>query len=215
MQYEGCLKRGSGLVPDPDRAADADAPARKQVGAQPGPMSQRLDHWLAGQRDEVGARLTQLGGTRQNIADPELLANQLVETDAARGQVAARLAGREVDAGFTCESLHLLGLDQRHVAALVGVVFPEPVSPRVAVPGQANAGYDLHRIQRPHRRAGGLRDVNVLNGSAHSRGLIQRPVRRLLESEYAASRMARGIHAATFPGENPEYRLARNSLQRR
>jgi len=39
-------------------------------------------------------------------------------------------------------------------------------------------------------------------------------VRRLLEIEYAASRMARGIHVATFPGESPEYRLARNSLLR-
>jgi len=77
---------------------------------------------FADQPLEVAARFAEARALEGHAANPEALADKVVQAHAAGGQVPTQLAGRQFDARTRREALDLLLLDERHFA----------VGPRVA-----------------------------------------------------------------------------------
>src|SRR5919201_3720681 len=118
-------------------------------------MDERAEKRLARQLDQVPAGLAQSRPLAQHLADPEAPAEQAVELDAARGDVAPRLAGGEV------ERVDDLCLDQRQGAAdPVVVVVTEARGVAVSLESDTGEGADL--LDRAHGLCGRRRDVNRL-----------------------------------------------------
>ena len=82
-------------------------------------------------------RLAELDAVALHVADPEALADQVVQAHTAHGHLAARLARREADVG------HDLGLDERQRLAGPGTVRAE-----VTVAVEPLAGDRAHGLDR-------------------------------------------------------------------
>src|SRR5919201_1747033 len=102
---------------NPQPIAAADPAAADDVGAQPAAVDERAQQRLAGCLGQVLARLTEARALAEDFADPEAAADELVEADAPRREVAPRLAGRELDSVLARQVLDHFGLDQRQVTA--------------------------------------------------------------------------------------------------
>src|SRR5207245_1009302 len=66
-----------------DRVADADLTVVQDVRVQPGAVNEGLDRSGLSHRLEVGARFAELDALAYDLADPEPLAHELVDVDAA------------------------------------------------------------------------------------------------------------------------------------
>src|SRR5881392_2086762 len=79
----------------------------------------------------MAARLAELGGAAEDITDPEDVVEQVVQPDAARGDVAAKVSRRKFDS-MEAQVVDDLALDERQVAA-DACVAPVARAGRVAV----------------------------------------------------------------------------------
>src|SRR5207247_8832763 len=98
----------------------------------------------------------------EDLANPELFANQLVEADSTGGDVAPRFARLQLDAVVASQVFDVLRLDQRQVAArlVLGVLAVVPVPP------EADPRQSFHGRHGPDRSAGAVGDVDVLASAA-------------------------------------------------
>src|SRR5881296_501741 len=147
---------------DPDRVADPDPPAAQHIGPDAGAVHQRLQDRLADQLLKVLARFAQLHAAGEDVADPELFADQLVEADSAGGDVAPRFARREHDAVVARQVFDALRLDQGQVAARLVLA----VLAVVPVPREADPRQRFHGRDGSDRSAGGAGDVDALDPAA-------------------------------------------------
>src|SRR5258708_4726749 len=95
------------FVPDRDLAVGED------VGVQSAAVEEPCDHAGLRQLPEARARFAELDPDAFDAADAEGAADQRVQVDAAREDVAARLGGGHLDAVLGCHRLECLGGDQR------------------------------------------------------------------------------------------------------
>src|SRR5688572_3792403 len=78
-------------------------------------MEERLEHARSGERFEVLAGLAETVAEEPDAADRELAADPVVQRDAARDEVAARVGRGQRDAGLPRDGLHGLLLDERRL----------------------------------------------------------------------------------------------------
>ena len=90
-----------------------------------------------------------------DLADPELLADQVIERDAPRDDVAPGLDGAELDPVISAHGLDGLGLDQRDLAVGAVLAVGHPFAAELPIPFQSMTGHRDHlvdRVQRLFRR---------------------------------------------------------------
>ena len=112
---------------------------------------------------EIGARLAAANADEQRAADPEPAADQVVEPDAARRDVAAglaRLQRRPVDGP---ERLDDLRFDERELVAPSGGRRPVTAAGGVSITLEPDPGQRRHPVVRNHRRPRVHRDMDVLH----------------------------------------------------
>src|SRR5438445_9354558 len=97
-----------------DRVADADLTVVQDVRVQPGAVNEGLDRSGLSHRLEVGARFAELDALAYDLADPEPLAHELVDVDAACEDVAARRRRLDRDVSLARDCVHRLDRDERH-----------------------------------------------------------------------------------------------------
>jgi hypothetical protein len=97
---------------DHDGVADADLAVGEDVGVQSGAMDECLDHARLRHRLEMRARLTKLDPFAFDVADAEALADQLVDVDPTREDVAASSSRLDRHDAVTRNCSHRLGCDQ-------------------------------------------------------------------------------------------------------
>lgn len=78
---------------------DRDRSQLEDLGAQAGPVRERVDHTGLGLGFEIRTRLAEPDADAEGGPHPEPLSHQVIQRDAGREDVAARLRGREVDPG--------------------------------------------------------------------------------------------------------------------
>ena len=93
----------------------------QDLGAQASAMAQALDKLLAGQALEMFAGLAEANTTDADVADCELAADQMIEGDAAGDDVAAGVAGSEVDAVVAVEGFEGFSLDESEFEVGLGL----------------------------------------------------------------------------------------------
>jgi hypothetical protein len=119
----------------------------------------------------MAARLAELGGAAEDITDPEDVVEQVVQPDAARGDVAAKVSRRKFDS-MEAQVVDDLALDERQVAA-DACVAPVAGAGRVAVAEQPDCATCDDRVARDHRTDGGRGNVDGLDFS-HQANLATR-----------------------------------------
>ena len=134
--------------------ADRYPPALGDVRAQAAATDEATQDSGPGQGLEVAARLAQLDAHALGLADPEALADQVVEARPTGEHVAPRLLVAELDPGLGPERLQGLGLDQGQVlgVALGGL------GDEVAIADRPLSGEDLDRVHRLRQRGFGRID---------------------------------------------------------
>ena len=103
-------------------------------------MRKPLQHPGLGELLQVGARLAQAVAAALGLAHHEAPADQVVEGEAARHDVAAGLPRPQFDAVLARERLDRLGLDQRDVPARLAILGERPAAREVAVALEPAAG---------------------------------------------------------------------------
>src|SRR5919108_3243788 len=99
-----------------DDVADADRALGQDLGAQTSAMDQAFHHARHRQLVEILARLAQARPAQAYRPDPERAADEMVEWNALRRDVASCLGRRELD----IQRLDGLDLDQRDLATALG-----------------------------------------------------------------------------------------------
>src|SRR5262249_18400564 len=114
----GELVRSACLAQDDDLVAERDLAVAQDVGAEARPVDERGQDRLAEQALEVGARLGELDAHAADVADPELVPDQVAQVQAPDCQVAPRVARLDVQPGVLgIRLLDRLGRDERDPAA--------------------------------------------------------------------------------------------------
>ena len=124
-------------------------------------MHERAQHRTAGVALDDGARLAQPHPPAAHLADRELVADEPVQLDAARDDVAAVLVGSSGGSNDSHTSASI------SVSALPGI--PDgnvPVPGHVAVALEPAAGERADAVEQPRRLAGGGRDRDRLDRAA-------------------------------------------------
>src|SRR5262249_19035372 len=93
--------------------ADGDDAVGEDVRVQAAPVQEALDHAGLRHRLEAGARLAQRDAFALDGTDAEALADERVQVDAAREDVAPRLGRRQLESVLRREALERLRGDQR------------------------------------------------------------------------------------------------------
>jgi hypothetical protein len=99
-----------------NRVADADRTALDDARPQAAAIDQRPHYGLAYQTFEVLTRRAVLDPLEQHVANTKTLTKEIVQTYAARGQVAAMLAATQGDSVLGSQSIEGLGLEQCDLA---------------------------------------------------------------------------------------------------
>src|SRR6266404_7245479 len=107
---------------DRNRVANGDRADAENIDVQAATVDQVLDDAGAGHLLQVPARLADLDARALDVADPEPLADQVVDPDAAHDHLAAGLRAGEADI------LQDLRLDQRQAVARVTMIAEVPVA---------------------------------------------------------------------------------------
>jgi hypothetical protein len=128
-------------------------------------IDQRLQDRLASDLDQVLAGRTVVDPLTDDRTDREAVAKEVDESDSARDEVAPALGTGKwyvVLAGYCFERF---GLDERDLTAAVRPRLRrvETGARLISVAGQSAIGQCLDRVDRDHCRAGGGRDVNLVN----------------------------------------------------
>ena len=140
-----------GLIGSPTRIA----PPSRIWARKPAAVHQGFAHAASRQRLQVLARLAEPDAPEHHLADPELLADQVVQRDAPGHHVAPGLDRAELDAVVPAHRLDRLGLDQRELAVRPVLARRHPLAAELPVPFQPVPGHrdDLvDRLQRLFRR---------------------------------------------------------------
>jgi len=111
----------------------------------------------------VAARVAQTPADAFDLAHREAAPDQIVQADATRHDVAARLAGAELDAVHAGKRLDRLRLDQRDVLARLALVEEGAAAGEIAVPLEALAGDRPDLPDRKRLALGVGRDVDALD----------------------------------------------------
>src|SRR6184192_1125632 len=77
--------------------ANANSTARQHIGTDAASADERPQNRLPRELREMLARVAAAGSSRDDIADPEDLTNQIRQFDSARRQIASGFSGRELD----------------------------------------------------------------------------------------------------------------------
>ena len=153
-------------------------------------FTQSLDHAGLRQRARGLAGLAQLDADALDVADAEALADERVQVDAAREDVAARLGGADLDAVLGLQAFERLGLDQRERLARLRSVLEV-----VAVAGEPFAGV---RRDAFDRRGSSLRrpDVDLARlcpAMRESLAAVPAAARRLDRHDVAGAQLGRDL----------------------
>ncbi len=143
--------------------AHADPSSGQDVGPETAAVDKVLDDAAAGQPLQVEARLAKLDPLAFDVADPEPLADQVVDPDAAHHDLPPRLRAGQADV------LQYFGLDQGQRLTRAG-----PAGEEVAVALQAMAGDGLDGADRTQRVAGADVDGLHMHAIHHRVGLRAR-----------------------------------------
>ena len=103
------------------------------------------------------ARLAEARSLAKDLADREAPADELVQANTARRDIAPCLSRRERDPVLVLQGFDDLGLDERQVPADAQVVRVVASAERVAIPLEADATRGLDRIESLKRLAGARR----------------------------------------------------------
>ena len=126
-------------------------------------MRKSLDHARLGHCLQRRARLAQLHAAALDAADTEALADELVDVDSARDDVAARFASLDRDAVLALHRLERLGRDQRQRSARLRFVEV------VAIALEPAACMRAHGVDRLGQLAVLGCDVDALDPTVHRR----------------------------------------------
>src|SRR5688572_14511706 len=99
---------------DRDAIAHANRAAGENLGPQSAAMDQSLLDALLRKFLEVAARFAEFDAADAHIANGEFSIHKMIESDAARKQVAPRLRRLERDAVFSLQCRECFALDERH-----------------------------------------------------------------------------------------------------
>jgi len=110
-ENEGAV--GDRSLDDHDGVADADLAIGENVGVQSGAVDECLDHARLRHRLEVRARLAELDPFAFDVADAEALADELIDVDAAREDVAPGCSRLNRHVAVLRNRIHRFGRDQR------------------------------------------------------------------------------------------------------
>src|SRR5438094_691022 len=166
---------GSRSLRERDRIPDADLTVVEDVSVQPRSVHERLDRARLRQGFEVGARLAELDPFALDLADPEPLAHELVDFDAAREHVATRRSGLDRDLSLLGDGVHRLRGNERHGPARRSVA----AWPVVAVALEPTTGARLHAFDRSGKLAVLGGDEDRLDSTVHGPDLSRRTRRHL------------------------------------
>jgi hypothetical protein len=103
---------GDRSLDDHDGVADADLAVGENVCVQSGAVDECLDHARLRHRLEMRARLTELDPFALDVADAEALADEFVDVDPAREDVAASRSRLDRHDALTRNGIHRFSRDQ-------------------------------------------------------------------------------------------------------
>src|SRR3990170_4975108 len=172
----GRHQRASGRCPlrDPYLIPHADDAAADDVGAEAAAVDQPLLHLLVCQAGQVVAGLVEAEAAQHHLAGAELAADQVVQRDALRHDVATGLPRLDLRLVVALQRLDRLKLDERDLAAAARRAGPAAGGAEVAVAFESFAGDGAGLLDGDGRLAGDRGDVHGVDGAVvrHARAFL-------------------------------------------
>jgi hypothetical protein len=153
-----------------DRVADLNYSTGHDFGAQPAAMNQTAHHTLSGQFLQMRAWLAQARAPQDDLADAEFSFDEMIQRDAARDDIAARMTWSHVDVVIPFERLDGFDFDQRHVATRTRIIGISSQFVEIAISFEPAPSDGFHLIHRLHRCRARRRDVKRNDGALGAHG---------------------------------------------